>query len=526
MEAASHLKNLSADLERALAGLLKLVKALSFYPADHPSLLSTIGKTSSAFQTFLQNHKPAAYHVTQNGFRLDSTPVAPGNLQLQELALKLVERRVRHILFMPKMDQQDLLILAEELAAPLEQTLAAGGLAEQLKQQGLTSIVINETNLQAIFEQLGSPAGAVAEAFDIDPQQLLEKLPEEKPQPSTTEQMRELLEELKAPQSEVAFDKLLGKIRKTAEPFFNETRLTGQLAVFSLLESLHKDQTRSPRQRASANELSSALLTASCRKQLIDALANSDLKSSQRRLLVRLLINFGERIAPDMLQRLYAERDALIRRDYSAVLAKMGEKIFPLLKADLHHTTWHRVRNVVTILGESRLESALPLLAQVVDYPEPRVRRSVIRALAAIGGNQVIPFLIKLTEDADEDLHQPAIQALGGLRRSQAVPPLIDILMRKGPREKQHLLKIEVIRALAATRSPKAIIPLLKIARQRNLLNRKNIETLRAEAILAIGQLGNAKLIPLLEQLPKVEKDPAGRALKQATSQLLKHHVA
>lgn len=526
METANNLQHLSRDLEAALTALTRLVKAISFYPSGHPALIETIEDTEHDFIPLLQ-HQTEPYQVTKNGFSFNNQRLAPTNRSLTDLALKLVERRVHRLLFLPELDKHELLIFAEEIAKPAAEINNQGGLAKRLAARQIKTIWINETNLQAIFDKLQGREADPNRA-DIKTEQQSEadgiNIPQQEATLSATDidLMRDTLEQLKVTQSDQAYKHLLRQVELLAQTFFNATGLPGLLAVFGLLDNHLRDRSRSEFQRKSAKELSNLLLTPANRKYLVDSVGQLNLKSSLRRLLTRLLVNFGSNIAPELLQRLYQERDAIVRRYYSAILAQMGETIFPLLRQDLGHTTWHRVRNVVTILGETHLESALPLLSQTLDYPEPRVRRAVISALAAIGGTSVIPYLLRFTEDSDSELHQPAIMALGGLRKNQAIPPLVSILTQKDPWGKNTALKTEVIQALAATRSPKAILPLLKVARRRNLLNRKHIEQLRAEAIAALGHLGNEKLIPILQKLPKVEKEPSSRALKQATTLLQK----
>lgn len=535
MDFANDLHPLGNDLEKALTGLVKLIKALSFYPADHPSLAATAEEVCNDFQPLLKHHDPRPYHITKEGFKLDAEPLAPKNRNLAALALKLVERRVRHLLFLPELTNYELTIFAEELSKPAAQLLAEGGLEKRLADRQIQSIWINETNLEEILNKINPdttpPSSAPAASFDQDQEQpaSAEAIPLAPPVPqqNPNDQMRDLLEQLKNPQDDQTYQRLLHQVQQLAFRFFNETGIIGHLAVFSLLENHRKDSSRENSQQQAAEALIDQLLTEVTSKTLVDAVADQNLKASQHRALVRLMIGLGSKVSPQLLKRLYVERDAIIRRHYSDILAHMGDSTFELLKNDLQSETWHVVRNVVTILGKTRLEAAIPLLSQVIDHPEVRVRRTVIRALSAIGGTAVIPLLLRLTKDADEELHQPAIMTLGALKNPRAIPPLVELLKKHDLFGKQTKLKTAVIQALAATGSPQAIIPLLKQARRLNLLNRKGIETLRAEAILALGQLGNSQLVPVLEQLPRREKGPVSKALKQAKTQLRKQqHVA
>ncbi len=524
MDSPNDLQTLASDLETALTGLVKLIKALSFYPADHPSLSTASEDASNDFQALLERHDTRPYHVTKVGFSLDATPLAHNNKSLANLALMLVERRIRHLLFLPELQNHELLMFAEELSKPAAELLAAGGMEKRLAARQITSIWVNETNLEAIQANQHTTEEREFSATAKDAVEELSSAAEaaRPQQQNDTDQIRDLLERLKEPLNDQNYRDLLDQLQQLVPPFFSQTGIAGYLAVFILLENHRKDTTRSSEQRQVANTLIDQLLTETTRKTLVDAVADQKLKASQQRALLRLLVGLGSKIAPQLLKRLYAERDAIIRRLYCDVLASMGEAIFELLRTGLQSTTWHEVRNAVTVLGRTRLESALPLLTQAIDHPEMRVRRSVIHALGSIGGNAVIPLLLRLGKDTDKDLHHPAIMALGALKNPQAIPPLVEILQKNDLSGKQNELKIEAIQALAATKSPQAIIPLLKLARRSNLLNRRHIESLRAEAILALGQVGNEQLIPVLNRLPRQEKESISRALKQAVAQLRK----
>ena len=525
MDTSNDLQALASDLEKALTGLIKLIKALSFYPADHPSLEAAAQEANNDFAPLLKHHHTRPYHVTKAGFNVDGTPLAPTNKNLEKLAQKLVERRVRHLLLLPNLSNFELLVFAEEIAKPAEELLSAGGIEKRLQERRIKAIWVNETDLETVQRETNIDLKQAVEHLAKPP------LTDESPEPPPPEQadriamMRDLLEQLKEPQDNQTYQEIISQVQSLAYAFFNATGISGLLAVFNLLESHRKDSTRDYAQRLAAETLTDYLLTEANCKTLVDGIGDKQLKASQHRALVRLTVSLGVKIAPQLLKRLYAERDAIIRRHYTEILAHMGEDIFDLLKVDLQNTTWHVVRNAVTVLGKTRLEAALPLLSKVIQHPEVRVRRAVIRALSAIGSGSCIPLLVRLTQDKNAELHQPAIMALGALKNPKAIPPLVSLLKRIDPLGKRTELKTEVIHALAATKSPKAIIPLLKQAKRLNPLQSKTIETLRAEAILAIGQVGNSQLIPVLERLPRQEKDPVSRALKHATSQLRKQHA-
>lgn len=520
---------LQRDLEMALGALLKLTKALKFYPPDHPVLNDIAAATCLTFQPLLSGHEPRPFHVTRDGFKIDKTLLAPKNKRLQEFARHLVARRVRHLLFLPELRDHELVFFAQEISTPAVELLIGGGLPGRLTERGIRTIWINETSLDAVFSRLqsepvlpGDNNGAAAE-----PASALPEIPSMPDSDELTARLCELLELLKEPLADEEYRQLLFEIQEKAPAFLRQTGIPGCLALFSLLLAQQRDNTRNNTQRRAAETTVDRLLRSEIRKLLIDAVGDQQFKDSQQRTLARVLIGLGTKIARQLLTRLFAERDAFIRRQHIGILSQMGEALLPLLEPPLHDPHWYVVRNAVHILGETRSEAALPLLTLALHHPEVRVRRALIRALTSIGTDNVIPLLVQLSRDSSDELRRPAVMALGGLGSPQALAPLLKQLNKLDLFGKHAELKAEIIHALAAIKAPQALSSLLKLAKKPNILRRKHIEILRTEAILAIGQLGDSQLIPDLNRLPNSRRGPVGRALQQTITRLEKQtHVS
>ncbi len=529
MEQAGDNQTLSNDLETALIGLMKLIKAQKFYPAEHPALATATSDASEAFQPLLKRHDTQAYHVTQEGFSLKLKTLAPQNQSLKELATALVARRVRQLLFLPNLSSQELLTFAEEVSRPVDELLMGGGLPERLAERQVKSIWINETDLEEILrlvreKELEQPQQSDDTIQDTaNEQQEQEDSPEPPPvDPQIMNRIRELLKRLKEPQEDHQYEQLIEQLLQLAPPFLQHTGLPGIMVLISLLLNHRQDSNRSRSQRQAAGNCCAKLLTGEVSYQLVEAVADPTLNTSQQHSLQKVLHRLKLEIAPQLIEKLSTEEDSSIRRQYTAILSKMGEALFPLLENMLLDERWYVARNALIILGNMRSHTTIPLLELVNNHQELRVQRALIQALSMTGSGAAVPLLADMFHNQHADLHRPAIMALGALGDPQAIPHLLQILRKSGLFSNQTELKLETIRALAAINSPVVIKPLLKLARSINLLQSNNIEQLRAEAIMALGQLGNHQLLPTLEHLPRVQKDPVKRALKQAMAQLRK----
>ena len=484
------------ELETALFSLAKLAKAFNFYPPGHPSLADVTEQTWEDFQPLLSRREIHPSHVTCDGFSHKQIPLATQNPILKDFARKLVERRVRHLLFLPELEKQELATFAREVSKPAQELWYGASLSERLSQQEIKTVWINETGLDAVLEQYRQdPGNEIVASIE----QILDHGQREElslPDKAAADRVRELLERLKEPLDDHTYLGLQQKVKIHGGEFLRRTGLPGGLTLFSLLLVHQRDDLRSGKQRRAAESAVDKLLTPEIRQMLVTSVADRNLKVSQQRLLARLLTGLELKIAPQLLACLATESDTTTRRQYADILANMGEALFPLLRKALDDPKWYLVRNAVYILGETRLKAALPLLNRALPHPDLRVRRALVRALGTIGSTSAAPLLLKLSYDGSEDLSRAAIQALGGLGASEVVPSLLKQLNEFDLLGKRTERKIDIIRTLGMIKSPRAINSLLRFASQPPLPRPKHIDMLRTEAINTINRLGYNHLLP------------------------------
>ncbi len=110
------------DLEEALKALVKLMKAIRYYPPGHPSLKNAAAQTLGAFSPLLSRQEKLLLDVRKQGFFFAETPVAPDNSLLQKLALFLFIRRIHRILVLPDLSPHDLRAFVRCLALAPEES--------------------------------------------------------------------------------------------------------------------------------------------------------------------------------------------------------------------------------------------------------------------------------------------------------------------------------------------------------------------------------------------------------------------
>ena len=158
-----------------------------------------------------------------------------------------------------------------------------------------------------------------------------------------------------------------------------------------------------------------------------------------------------EREATEVLLELMAEeQDRTARIFYVDLLKDVGKNQITLLGELLSDGRWYFVRNIVSILGESKADQALLFLRRASDHENVRIRQEVIKGLLTIGGKKAASVLAKLLRDRDADIQMTAIRAYGdfpGIGAEES-KPLIEFLEDRSLRMKEQELTIEAIKTL------------------------------------------------------------------------------
>jgi HEAT repeat protein len=158
-----------------------------------------------------------------------------------------------------------------------------------------------------------------------------------------------------------------------------------------------------------------------------------------------------EREATEILLELMAEeQDRLARIFYLDLLKDVGRNQIALLGELLTDGRWYFVRNIVSVLGDSKTDQALAFLRKAADHENVRIRQEVIKGLLTIGGKKASGILAKLLRDKDDGVQVTAIHAYGdfpGIGAAES-SPLIELLEDRPLRKKEQELTIEAIKAL------------------------------------------------------------------------------
>lgn len=149
--------------------------------------------------------------------------------------------------------------------------------------------------------------------------------------------------------------------------------------------------------------------------QLVRATEAARESNPARTAVMAILSRLGSEVTPVLLEMLAAEPDRSPRMVLIRILKDLGKDQIALLGARLSDERWYFVRNIVTILGESRKEEAVACLATAAQHRNFQVRQEVVKALVAIGGEQAADLLVRFLNDRDVDIRFMAVRGLGAI---------------------------------------------------------------------------------------------------------------
>jgi HEAT repeat protein len=194
---------------------------------------------------------------------------------------------------------------------------------------------------------------------------------------------------------------------------------------------------------------------------------------------------------PVLLEMLAEEEDRPARKLLIRILKDLGKDQIAMLGERLSDERWYFVRNIVSILGESRKEEGIAFLERVAAHKNFQIRQEVVRALVSIGGPKATGLLIRFLNDKDIDIRFMALRGLGAVtagsdRGEQA---LIAFLRGRRLRKTSLELKREAIESLGKVGGADALRFLVKFASVKWWKARKPQEELRAASQRALHEI-------------------------------------
>jgi HEAT repeat protein len=517
---------MTAACKTALALTQKALKAFSFYPAGHPHRERIV---QGAFHALSQaaSEDLVSVIVHRNGFAPSSKPAALDQSPMtKSLAQDLFAREIQRLVVLSELSLAEYVRFLSLLALDPPKLLAAGGLTALLKQHGIETIILNEIDITAVFTR--------KKAEEDDPEAGEEDASDpEQPAPAATTAQLDQLSQMSIAEliTMMALEKDDHQYRQLARlllakglPLKSE-RNFGRLSI--LLVAMVRQSTEKSRSTASREQAQMVLQQlglGEMAEHLLDHLEDPDFK--QKETVYVIFRTLGIEVVDAVIRRLIAVGLKNSRKALTTALLRIGPPAEPALLELLKDGRWQVVLAAVAILAESGSRDAVKGLIATAHHSDGRVRMESIRALAGIGGIEATTALIELLHDPNQAIGVHAATWIGNTKNQRALPSLLQLVMTRDLRGRYRTLKKEALLAIGRIGDRRALDPLSRLVQRSHWIFPQRWNELKLSAVEAIGHLGGESAQQFLRRVSAQggELGQVSAAALAAMAQKESHH--
>ena len=494
----------------ALAELYKALKALAFYPESHPLREEILHRAYQAIKgLMIESGLSLVVHRSGLSFTDREESIETTRMTVS-LAKELFTREIQRLVFLPDLTFSDFTCFLSLLAQEPQRIISEGGVVKVLNHLGITTILANEINISAVFTKrtsgeaaetffaegtfrgederagAGNGSGEVTTADNAvgEGSGTFEDVPLDRLDNLTVKELFSLMEKEAADSRYAQFAGLLAnKGHSLAE--------AGDFdALFPVLLGLlnqNADATRSEMQRDVSLRTFHDLASGPMLAHLLDHL--EDESFTQKEIVYLILHHLGKETVEAVIPRLVISDCQFARKALTTALLRSGPSAVPTLLTFLKDSSWQVVRTAVAVLGEMRNRDAVKGLVLTAYHEDTRVRLESIRSLAEIGGREATAVLLDLLRDQNRTIRRQVILWLGVTRNESALQPLLDLVMERDFRGKIVTLKKEALLAIGRIGDLRALVSLSRLVEKRHYLAPGRWEELKILALETIGRL-------------------------------------
>ncbi|PLX75819.1 MAG: hypothetical protein C0615_07575 [Desulfuromonas sp.] len=516
-------RKISAGLENALKNLVKLIKAVQYYPPSHPTLKNSLNETARSILTLIDNDEELICSVRKDGFYLEDEKIGPRNPILAKLAPFLFARRINHLMFLPDLDINDLQAFARCLTMEATEIQKMGGIHELLMKARVSTIWVNMVE-PAQYMELKKELDAEKEKYAGEREE--EEKPEQQQQQGNElsdeeRSLEKVLRELQREEVDQRFRYLIQEmtphihlnLTENGRPLILEAiKFLAETAASGEVSQQRRGYCVQALEQLASEDILDFLVAILCSKESWEALRESVMSA-----LVSLK---GKIVVWRLMDHLAEESDGQVRKSLAQVLIRQGTAALPVLCEYLGDDRWFVVRNAVAILGEIRREEATEHLQTVLTHRDVRVRREAIRALTKIGGTNATGILLKMVTSEDSEMSRQALLSLGAMKNGAAVPTLIEVIREMKNTPTTADIKKDAIKALGEIGSEQAVPLLTEILHQKSFWRKRLVDDIRAAAATALANIPSSQSADILREVADDSSETVARAAAKALKQL------
>ncbi|MCP3677872.1 MAG: HEAT repeat domain-containing protein [Deltaproteobacteria bacterium] len=516
--------------ENILKELNKAVKALNFYPDNHPNLDGAINSCYAILTKALAVQESIEWTVDKRGFYERQQPILSAQGWLATLAKEFFLRHIKGIAFSRGVSLDEFKTFLSLLKEEPESLLKRGSVGAQIASQGIKGINIEDVQYQDVhkttkeveeeqeepsldfkIEEEGEEEEEEAEAegetgiFEAESlESILQGIDglDELDEDEKEKTLPELLEELNV---EIDAGRYLGVASDISDRVAHCCAENEWDRVFPIIEVflLHSSQEgQKPEAIASiAHDTLRALLTGETIIHLIDRLKHS---KEENIAAIQQMLLIAEQEGMILLLNALAEiKEAHARRTIYDTLLLYGETVRDEAERRINDERWFVVRQMVSLLGEIGSFHSMEVLGKALNHSELRVRKEVIKSLGKIPCRDSSVILLSTLSGSDKSLVPNVIIALGVLKDPAAIESLGELAHKRNALSYNLEIRKEAVKSLGLIGNERAIPTLTRLISRKVWFGKQENEELRAFAVISLGKIGGEAARRVIEHTVK-----------------------
>jgi len=507
------------ELATLLLELGRLIRARRYYPPGDPKLATVFERSLRAWRADLQRRGPLELELVAEGFREEGGRGVLSHPRLTELVQDLAERGVQRLRFEASLDADAFAAFAEVLATDAGRTASRGGFAAALYAHSPAGILVNGAGAsERPPAPPPPPAPATAPPLEDEPTSPLADAAE--PAPSSGErqlpprrELEVLLHQLDECDSASSYLDLARRTMLLAERAFDEGRRDDAFRAFQCLAAHASEKATEPSRDLARGFLRSLLegeRLAYVIRRALSGLEAGDLEANQ------VLLALGDATVPALLDAAASLEKGAERDRLAAMVVTFGERALPaVLERLAAEEAPARLRAAIRIAGELQHPDVVAPLGSLLEDGERSVREEAVRALVHVGSDAAVAALAAVLGSATPGLAVSALHGLGSTASARAVDPLrraLDLALEARDTARAK----EVIRALGRLGRAEAGAALVGVLERRVRLGGGWLRELKSAAVAALGGIPGDEAVAALAQVAQTRDAQLRRAAQTA----------
>lgn len=185
-------------------------------------------------------------------------------------------------------------------------------------------------------------------------------------------------------------------------------------------------------------------------KETIASMRKHSLGSQEYHSASTYLASLDRKATEALLELLAEETDREARLYLLDLLKNFGKNQTALLGERLSDDRWYVVRNIVSILGESKTDHAIAMLRKAADHKNVKIRQEVLKGVISFGGRKAVGLLVRFLRDPDPGIQVTAAHGFAQMPGTapEDAKPLLEFMKELRLKKKDQELTLALIRAL------------------------------------------------------------------------------